>query len=426
MHWTDLPIALAPTPGGPDEDGCWSGCAVDNDGIPTLIYTGVFPQRQCIATSTDDLITWVKHPDNPVIAAPPDNLEASGFRDPCVWREGGMWYALIGSGIQGVGGTALLYESPDLIHWTYIHPIWIGDRDETGEMWECPDLFPIGEGALPPAESGGRHVLLFSAQPEFLYAYYAIGIYAERKFVPEVQGIADFGGYFYAPQTLLDDRGRRIMWGWIKEGRSDEALQDAGWAGVMSLPRILFLRPDGLLGIEPAPELKALRGTHHRFTDLVLTPSAPCVLKDIRGDCLEIIAEFKPGEAGDADVARVFGLKVRCSPDGVEQTRIVYDRVSGRLAVDRERSSLSADTHRDVREAPLALGADEGLRLHIFLDRSVVEIYANGRACITSRIYPSRPDSLGVDIFASDGSVTLRAMDVWEMASIYPPSRYSH
>jgi len=83
VHWTDLPIALAPTPGGPDADGCWSGCAVDNDGIPTLIYTGVFPQRQCIATSTDDLLTWEKHAGNPVIAAPPEGLDVTGFRDPC-------------------------------------------------------------------------------------------------------------------------------------------------------------------------------------------------------------------------------------------------------------------------------------------------------------------------------------------------------
>ena len=41
VHWEHLPIALAPTPGGPDADGCWSGCAVDHDGVPTLIYTGL-------------------------------------------------------------------------------------------------------------------------------------------------------------------------------------------------------------------------------------------------------------------------------------------------------------------------------------------------------------------------------------------------
>jgi len=52
VHWTDLPIALAPTPGGHDAEGCWSGCAVDNGGVPTLIYSGVFPQTVCLATGS--------------------------------------------------------------------------------------------------------------------------------------------------------------------------------------------------------------------------------------------------------------------------------------------------------------------------------------------------------------------------------------
>ena len=37
VHWTHLPVALAPSPDGPDAGGCWSGCAVDDDGVPTII-----------------------------------------------------------------------------------------------------------------------------------------------------------------------------------------------------------------------------------------------------------------------------------------------------------------------------------------------------------------------------------------------------
>jgi len=182
----------------------------------------------------------------------------------------------------------------------------------------------------------------------------------------------------------------------------------------MSLPRILSLRPDGLLGIEPAPELRALRGKHYRLTDIVLTPTSSGILEGVRGDCLEIVAEFEPGDVGTAEE---LGLKLRCSPDGEEQTRIVYDRAANRLIVDRERSSLSSDVHRDAQVCPLDLVAGESLKLHIFLDCSVVEVYANGRTCITSRIYPSRPDSLGVDVFASGGSVMFKSLDIWEMGS---------
>ena len=99
VHWADLPIALSPGPGGPDEDGCWSGCTVNDEGAPTILYTGVqgdwtLPsnQRVCLARGTNDLIAWEKNAGNPVIARPPEGLEVTGFRDPYVWREENLWH----------------------------------------------------------------------------------------------------------------------------------------------------------------------------------------------------------------------------------------------------------------------------------------------------------------------------------------------
>ena len=74
----------------------------------------------------DDLRVWKKLPE-PVIAAPPPGMEVTGFRDPCLWREGDKWMLILGSGIRGKGGTILLYSSPDLRHWTYLHPLIEGD-----------------------------------------------------------------------------------------------------------------------------------------------------------------------------------------------------------------------------------------------------------------------------------------------------------
>jgi len=240
VHWMHLPIALAPTPESADEDGCWSGCAVDNQGIPTLIYTGKRGEEEfpCLATSPDDLLTWQKYAANPLIPGPPSDLQVVGFRDPSVWQEGDKWYQLIGSGIPEVGGTALLYTSPDLIHWEYMHPLYTGDKNRTdpvwtGSMWECPQLFPLGE----------KHVLLVSVWEHGrpYYAVYFVGSYVNHRFLPETQCIVDGGGHFYAPQTLRDDQRRRLMWGWLWEGRSIAHQQAAGWAGVMSLPRLLRL-----------------------------------------------------------------------------------------------------------------------------------------------------------------------------------------
>ncbi len=97
VHWTDLPIALTPTAERADAHGCWSGSAIDNNGTPTLLYSGLHPQVVCMATSDDDLLTWHYYQGNPVIAGPPAELqtETGGhFRDPFVWKEGDYWYLL--------------------------------------------------------------------------------------------------------------------------------------------------------------------------------------------------------------------------------------------------------------------------------------------------------------------------------------------
>jgi beta-fructofuranosidase len=107
VHWKHLPVALAPTPGGPDADGCFSGTAVVRDGVVTFIYTGVtkasyqdatirdgnnnFKETQCYATSNDtELRTWTKR-SAPVIAAPPKEFEVTGFRDPAPWKTSDGW-----------------------------------------------------------------------------------------------------------------------------------------------------------------------------------------------------------------------------------------------------------------------------------------------------------------------------------------------
>ena len=405
VHWQHLPVALAPTLAGADKDGCWSGCAVDNDGIPTLIYTGVHPQVQCVATSVDDLLTWTKYPGNPVIAAPPQGMSQEDFRDPCVWKEGDTWKMVVGSAVPGVGGAVLLYRSRDLLHWEYVGPLCVGDKAQTGEIWECPNFFPLGD----------RYVLIISPIP-FGRAIYLVGDYDGTKFVPTVQGELDQGGCFYAPQVMLDDtrvmrwsRGRCIMFGWLWEGRSEQAQLDAGWAGVMSLPRMLYLRADGSLGVEPVFEVHALRGKHHRWVGVGAEP------RTVQGDCLEIIAQFEPG----ASSAGAFGLKVRCSPDGEEQTAIAYDRRTAELSIDYTRASRSMAARHGVCATPLPLAPGESLQLHVFLDRSVVEVYANSRICLTSRIYPERADSLGFGPFAERGDAPVVVLDAWEMKPIW-------
>lgn len=412
VRWEHLPIALTPTPASPDADGCWSGCAVDHDGVATLIYSGAcgLYQLPCVATALDDdLIAWQKYAGNPVIAAPPADLDIIEFRDHAVWREGDLWYQVIGAGIRDVGGTALLYRSPDLRTWEYLHPLCVGDLHATepvwtGSMWECPQFLDLG----------ARHALIVSAWHEgrTLYTVCLTGDYRDQRFQPESVRKFDLGdNYFYAPQACVDAGGRTVLWGWLQEGRSDQAQRDAGWSGVMSLPRIVAARPDGLLQVTPAPELEVLRGQLQRLAELELTSAWHTL--PMQGASLELIAEIVPGTASRIELA------LRCSPDHAEQTVLRYDRERGWLEIDSTQASLDATTEHDRRGGPFTLPEGESLRLHVFLDHSVIEVFANEQVCITGRVYPSRADSVGIALAAHGGGAQVNRLDVWELRSIW-------
>jgi beta-fructofuranosidase len=415
VHWDDLPIAFAPTPDSQDEGGCWSGCAFDNGGVPTILYTGARHfhgnQLPCLATtSDDDLIAWTKHPGNPVIAAPPPELDQLGFRDHTVWREGDLWVQGIGSGVRDVGGTVLVYTSPDLVDWTYVGPLLTGDVKDRGalwlgSLWECPQFFRLGD----------KHVLVFSAWDNGVgyYSVYMIGSYRDYRFYPETAPERiDFGDtYFYAPQMMVDASGRTLMWGWVQEGRGVDSQKAAGWSGAMSLPRVLSLHDDGALGMQPAPELQKLRGEAIPVNLAEIAPDQLYIFEDITGDQLEIIAAFEITPDSEID------LHVRRSPDGAEYARIFYDGRTGQIGID---STRVASDDSDVRhEIKAGMFRPEGsrLHLHIFIDHSVIEVFINERAAITSRVYPQRTDCRGVALEMN--ATTLIKMQAYVLAGIY-------
>lgn len=146
VHWTERPIALAPTPGGPDSYGVFTGSMVLDKSsgrpVPKIVYTCVSqstpelatisyskpPEReqQCLATPTSlaaadpdmKLDTWQKQ--GVVVASPPPGMHVTGFRDPTPWREADGWYMLLASGEYKKGGDVLLYKSPDLKQWQFV------------------------------------------------------------------------------------------------------------------------------------------------------------------------------------------------------------------------------------------------------------------------------------------------------------------
>lgn len=429
VHWSHHPIALTPDPDGPDRDGCFSGGAFLNKaGVPTFIYYGV-PDGDCIATSDDELlIHWSKDPANPVIPSPKPgdpNFGNYTIHDPCAWLVGDTYYAAVNRrDSQDDGDTAFLFKSSNLYDWKYVGPFYQSERGWTEADEDCavPDFFPLGD----------KQMLLFCSHLQATQYY--LGRVENDLFYPETHGRMSWpGGMLGGARTLLDDQGRRIFFDWIRELRGIEQERVSGWSGVMTVPRVLSLAEDGTLQIEPAPELKALRLPARVFHNLQLDANIERTLDVAQGDCLELALTANIKDALE------FGVKVRCSPDDAEQTSIIYDATAKKLKIDLSQSTLDenirypyyrnlkalerlSETARFVtaQEAPFALAAGEPLKLHLFLDRSVLEVFANGRQCITQRIYPSRIDSLGIRLFSRGGETSVQSVEVWPLSPAHP------
>lgn len=409
VHWERRPLALSPDDDGPDADGCYSGCIVEHDGVATMFYTGVRGavgpaqlQTTCVARSHDPALDrWVKHPANP-IALPPEDLELIGFRDPFVWRDGDRWRQLVGAGIAGQGGAVLGSSSTDLITWREDGPLLTGARLEavgvagaewTGSMWECPALL-----RTPQAD-----VLLLNVHDETThYPVAVIGSDTREGFVPRRMQRFDVGPDIYAPCLLVEPSGRAIAWGWSWEALTPERQRDQGWAGVLSLPRALAVVDDQLT-VTPIPELDALRTAERGIDRVPIADGWRAV--GAEGDVLDLVATLAP------EVGRI-ELRVRCSADGQEATTVGIDVRTGCVWLDRDRASRdpSATGGRYTGEVGAIAGP---VQLRVVVDRSIVEVFLADRAAMTARIYPTRPDSIGVEVVGERaGLVELRAYDL--------------
>lgn len=415
VHWRFHPPALAPNPGDVDQ-GIFSGNAfVNKKGEAVLLYHGV-NAGNCIATcSEDDLNNWMKLKSNPIIPSPKEgDPEFGKYRswDPHGWLEGETYYAIFG------GNPATLFKSDDMVKWTYQHNFLSADLPgiDADEDISCPDFFPIGD----------KHMLLCISHKRGCRYY--LGRWENETFYPEFHARMNWpGGTCFAPESLLDGQGRRIMWAWVLDRRSEDDIRKVGWSGMMTLPRVLSLDEKGALKIEPIPEIETLRANPQKRENIAVAAGSEIALDGISGDSMEIALTVTPKDA------REFGIKVRCSPNEWEQTAITCDLEKKCLRIDMSKSTLDPrvkyreccmyggnNPEVSAQEAPFELAPGEPLQLRIFLDHSMLEVFANSRQCLTQPIYPTRSDSRSVILFSRAGDVLVDSLDSWEMTPSNP------
>lgn len=418
VSWQHLPVALCPDEHGSIYSGSavvdWKGTAGFGQEALVAIFTSHKErcEAQSLAYSTDRGRTWAKYAGNPVLL-PPDGLP--DFRDPKVF-----WYDQTGAGhwvmVLAAGNAVRFYTSPDLIHWAPSGSFGHDHGSQVG-VWETPDLFklPIGESSetrwvLTVGVGDGGPAGRSGMQ-------YFIGEFDGETFVsenPENTILwADYGADYYAAQSWSDEpQGRRVMVGWLANWQYATKVPTTTWRGVFSLPRELSLRQtkNGVrLCHQPVSELSALRGGHYHWQNTTIAPGTN-LLGSIKGDAIEIVAEFELNSAVD-----YFGFEVRVGER--ERTTIGYNALQHRVFVDRSNAGQSSFDEGFAGIHLAEMEPDAGrIRLQIFIDRASVEVFGNdGLVVLSDSIFPDG-QSQGLELFTKGSAVDLKALDVYELA----------
>ncbi len=394
VNWEHLPIALWPS----EEHGeahCYSGCGhINAAGQPMIFYTKVGggtrderpPNEQWAALGDDDLITWTKHPQNPIL-----DLNTHGgptfrgtWRDPFIFEAQGRTFMVLGVELEDMAGVAL-YESedPHLAQWTYRGLLYQAPKDVV-PFFECPNFFNMGD----------TWVLLYSpyGPVRYLTGTFDLPTYT---FTPEAEGCLDHGPGFYASNVLRDADGRWVILGWVRGWESGH-----GWNGCLSLPRLLTLDKDGALHQVPHPALESLRTRHVQMDRLILDGTTQYI-PTLPTNTLEIHAVLEPYGA------RAMGLRLGREP------MFYHGALSIHLDTDQNTLKVaSVEFPHTLREKTTS--SNPKLDLHIFYDHTLLEVFIDERRVCTQTVSPAKENPT-LKVFAEGGRTRVHTLELWYM-----------
>ncbi len=405
LHWTWQSTKLQPAFTG---HGMFSGTGfLTKEGRPAAIYHGQASGRNQIALALDRrLSAWEK--PYPVQVFHADGKEADIIHwDPDCFLIDDTYYAIAG------GNRQPLMKSKDLRRWTLVGDFLAHEPPDVtiGEDLSCPNFFRMGN----------KWMMLCISHP--LGCRYYIGDWDSKReqFVAEKHGRmnwrrddqAVFGlchrTDFFAPESVLAADSRRVMWAWlVSVGPNNQLMRKT----IQSLPRELDLPSDGVLRIRPLRELEGQRYGHqvrhnivvakedkHR-SGLVPVPPGPSLehLADLPGDAVELRLVVPRQEAE----RKLFGIT------------LFADEKNGGLPImiRPETGGLRVGE----LEAPFAvkdLPAGEDVELRIFIDRYLIEVFANNRQAVVAACFeqPSR----AIHAFSIGHPTTIRQLDIWQI-----------
>lgn len=378
FQWEHLPYALSPEKDFPDEDGCFSGSAIEKDGDLYLIYTGIVMTEKKINehgnemlahddamistqlfAKSEDGVNFKKDTSIKILA--PENCCKAHFRDPKVWKNGDTWYMVVGAKEKNEG-KILIYKSKDFREWVVLSEI---KKDNLGFMWECPDLFTLSD----------KEVLIFSPQgigtagQEHVSGYFLGDLnYENGEYSGDEFTLLDCGFEFYAPQTFTDEKDRRILIGWLV---NHAPLPGEDWTGMMTIPRELKVIENKLYSY-PIDELLEYR---KNYNNLVVSKNESFTYEV--GNSFDMELKVNP----------VNDFEINLFNNNSEGLKIFWNSKENTLTLDRSQvlnGFKPLETFGTERK--LVLPSKDLLEFRIIADKSVVEIFINKGEYVMSAV----------------------------------------
>lgn len=416
--WREEKIALAPGDWY-DIKGCWSGCVFSDEiitgGKPNIFYTAVDYAKAMIAQASpksDDLNDWDKLASNPVISGRPTGL-SDDFRDPYFFHNGDNAYMIVGSSKNGVGTTTLHRYNPASGIWSNNGDLFFSGTTaaQDGKFWEMPNVTKMPDGRW-----------LFTATPlstlQGVRTLYWVGlINADGKFEPDSRSVSprlvemnSKEGFGLLSPTIYQHEGRVIALGIVPDKLPAATNWKLGWAHCYSLPREWSLASDGSLLQKPIESLAGLR-TAKMFSRSNFDLNGELALTPVEGRSVELSGRFEVG-------ASEFGFNIFKS--GSACAKVSYNPASGEIIADF--SSLPRlindggvydGVYRCVLPERPTVGSE--LKINIFIDHSILDIFVNDRWASSIRVFPTDVDANGIEAFSAS-TTNVKDLKAWTLS----------
>lgn len=435
MDWSNLKDSFYPSlningQSGLGSKGIWSGNVVVDNGVAHAFYTtvnfdGRFDPGVAWATSSEgDLQNWTKR-GGIIDKNSPNPGGIADFRDPYVWKQGGLWHMIIGTAL-GSGGALEHYTTADLnsANWQRAPQPFVNvpfsSMDIGSAIWEMPVFEKLGvingveKYILVVSPIGGA---MRKNDSPYVRSVYWIGTWSQAnsaagQFIPDFttpKNLDVIHGHL-SPTITRSSAGDLVGIGIVDERSNSQLQNDLGWAHTFSLPRKWSLLSDGkTLGQEPVAQSTALRVPGSQQTVNNISVQGEYVLS-ASGNQTEIVINIDPTKTGQE-----YGFYINMSPDKDESTKIYFD---GRdIVIDKSNSSNlggleETGIYRGAYDVA-AFGKPESF--HVFIDHSVIDVFINNKAAFSNRIYSTRADSTKISLYSLGGATQVNSVNIYQL-----------